>query len=274
MDKLRELQLVELDILKETIRICNENNITYYMLGGTLLGAVRHKGFIPWDDDMDIGILRTEYERFLEIAPEQLRKGLCLQTYKTTDEYLHYPAKVVNGQVKVVSKATKNAEILPAWIDIFPLDGMPNNLIFNKMHQFSLLSKRANLNFSSFDEVVNLNAYKRPLIERLLIWIGKHTKIGRSIDTKKQLDRIDKALKEYPPESSKYYVNFMGAYKFKEMFLKSYYGNGKVYDFEDIKLIGPENADAVLTQMYGNYMEFPPEDQRNKHCTEVIGTDV
>lgn len=71
MDKLRKLQLVEIDLLKEFIGICKENNLRYYMLGGTLLGAVRHKGFIPWDDDIDVGMPRKDYKKFLQIVKEK-----------------------------------------------------------------------------------------------------------------------------------------------------------------------------------------------------------
>lgn len=270
MTDLRRLQLAELEILKDTIRICNENNLTYYMLGGTLLGAVRHKGFIPWDDDIDIGLIRADYEKFLGIAPKQLKKGLCLQTYQGTEEYLHYPAKVVDEQIKLLSNMTGHEQVIPAWVDIFPLDGMPNNYIQSKLHQFRLLAERAIFKFSCFDEVVSINTRNRPFVERALIWIGKHTKIGRGVDSKKQLDRIDRDLKRYSTGTSTYYINFMGAYKTKEMFPKSYYGDGKLYDFEDISIVGPINADAVLKQMYGDYMKYPPESERNKHLTEVV----
>lgn len=267
---LRKLQLIELDILKEFVRICEENNLTYYISGGTYLGAVRHKGFIPWDDDVDVAMPRTEYEKFLLIAKKQLNKKFVLETYRNVNNPSYYPSMIIDKQIKLLCKTAKNDRIISAWIDIFPLDGMPNNYILSKIHQFDLLVHRAFFKFSCFDDRVNLHDNERPLIEKILIWIGKHTKFGRNLDTKKQLDKIDKRLKKYSPEKSKVYVNFMGAYKFKSIINKEIYAEGAKYEFEGMILNGPKDYDKYLTQIYGEYMNIPDKDMQNKHNTEIL----
>lgn len=273
-NNLRELQLVELEILKEVVRICNENNITYYISGGTFLGAVRNKGFIPWDDDVDIAMPRTDYEKFLKIFDKKNEnEDIKLSTFYNSAESKYYPAKVICENYKIKSKSSKNEQIWSSWIDIFPLDGMPKNHMISKIHQVVLLYYRARLKFSCFDDVVDINNTKtRPLHERILIWIGLHSNIGKNTPSIKYLIKIDKALKKYSEEESEVYVNFMGSYKFKSIISKSdVYKNGALYEFEGMWLNGPKEFDKYLTQIYGkNYMIPPKTSDRNKHHTEVI----
>ena len=147
---LRKLQLIELEILKEFVKICNEEKLTYYISGGTFLGAVRNKGFIPWDDDVDVAMPREDYEIFLNIVEKKLNKNYIFQTYRNTENYYHYFSRIVDNTIKVRNNSAKQSKIEPAWIDIFPLDGMPKNKIVLMIHKFVLLSKRALLQFSCF----------------------------------------------------------------------------------------------------------------------------
>ena len=132
---LRKLQLAELEVLKEVVRICDKYKITYYISGGTYLGAVRHKGFIPWDDDVDIAMPREDYEIFLQLAEQELNSKYKLVTYKKDDNYLYYPSKIETDEMKVINHSVNNEKNFNAWIDIFPLDGMPNNFIRNKINK-------------------------------------------------------------------------------------------------------------------------------------------
>ncbi|GHV05523.1 phosphorylcholine transferase LicD [Spirochaetia bacterium] len=261
---IRELQLIELDILKQVIAVCRENNISYFMLGGTLLGAVRHKGFIPWDDDIDIGMPRDDYERFIEIIHDALPEYLKLQYFKDDIEYHKYSIRVIDKRYKVRRNDYSNEIESYIWIDIFPLDGMPSSNIKKRLHIFRPLFVRLLYAYSNFNLLVNMKR-RRKIFEMVLVRIGMFiTKIIK-FDKRKQLYRIDRLLKKYTYNDSGYVGNFMGAYKSKELFPKIYYQDGAMYDFEDIKLRGPIEYDKILIQMYGDYMTPLPPEERFSH---------
>ena len=257
--------MVELEILKEVLSYFEENGIRYFALGGTLLGAVRHKGFIPWDEDIDIGVPRPDYDRLLE-NPGKLN----IHTPFNDSGYIYYISRVEDERVKVKLSATQSGTETNAWIDIFPLDGMPNSSVLRSVHKYWILFRRAMLKMSRFDQDVDMNKKGRPAVERFLIAFAKATGIQKILSPEKQTRRLDRALKRCSYEKSDWLVNAMGAYKFREMFNKKYYGNGAKYPFEDISIEGPEDYDFVLTQLYGEYM-VPLND--NHHSIEEISVE-
>lgn len=265
INSLRKLQLEELKILKKLIGICNKNNIKYYILGGTFLGAVRHKGFIPWDDDIDIGMPRNDYEKFIELFSKYEKEDFKLEKVKHK-----YFIRVVNKNILVKLNMGMEAEITGAWIDIFPLDGMPSNFFKKRIHMFKILFWRAMFQFANFSVAVNIKNNKRPIYEKILIDVGRILKLEdilKNFDVEK---RLDKCLKKYNYENSEFVGNFMGAYKFKEMFPKEIYDEINEYAFEEIKLIAPKDYDFVLKQLYGDYMKLPSVEERNKHQIEIL----
>lgn len=268
--QLRKLQLIELNILKLFAKICEENSLRYFLIGGTMLGAVRHEGFIPWDDDVDIGMPRSDYEKFLCIVQEKLPEHFSLLNYKTTDKYLRYFSRLVDERVKVHNVSNTNKLVEEAWIDIFPLDGMPNNAILQKIHFLTLSFERVMYHFSCFEDMVNLNRPGRPQYQRIIIKIGEKTRFGRNMDTKKLLRNIEKKLMKYPYDGSKFMVNFFGAYVFKEVVDKDLLGEGKKYRFEDTYLNGPLKYEPYLSQFYGDYMKPPSNADKDKHNIEKI----
>jgi len=270
----RKLQLVELKLLKNFIEICEKNDIRYYALGGTLLGAVRHKGFIPWDDDIDIGVPREDYDRLLKLYENESKNEIDLHSYKNDPNHYRFFSQIEDSSIKVNRTDKLERETSSAWIDIFPLDGMPNGKILRKIWKYYILYLRAMYRYSCFNIGVNVNKKNRPLHESLLIKLGVLFNFQEKLDVKKRLGILEKALKKYPYKDSQYLVNAMGAYKFKEMFHKKYYGDGEKYLFEDIKIWGPIDYDYVCRQLYGDYMKLPPENERNHHESEVILDDL
>lgn len=271
---LRKLQLTELETLNEIIRICKEENLKYFLMGGTFLGAVRHKGFIPWDDDIDISMPRKDYEKFFEIAPQKLSEGYIYKNFKKGNEKTIYFSRVENTKMQIEDNSAKIKRTRNAWVDIFPLDGTPNNCVLRQFYKLRLLYRRLLLQYSQFSIIVNQDLPNRPFIEKIFIKIGNIINIEKFLSTEKCLYKLDKAMTKYDYDKSKYVVNFMGAYKFKEMFKKEIYDNVAEYDFEGEKLIAPKEYDVVLSQMYGEYMKVPPEYQQNKHHSKVIEEEV
>lgn len=263
--ELSEVQHLIWDMMKVVKSFLDENHIEYYMLGGTLLGAVRHKGFIPWDDDIDIGIPREKYDRFLKEIASKLPENLKIRTYYDKTDHHYYFSRIVDTRYKLTRTGSTVERDEEVWIDIFPLDGMPNNFLIRQFHKAKLLFLRMMYHISTFDKV-NLKRPNRPLSERIVIKFVSLTGFGTHTDYRKWLDMIDRNLKKYPYRKSKWVINFMGQYKFKEMFPKSWYGRGRKYKFEDESLRGPKNYDAILKQMYGDYMKPPADSDKNAHA--------
>lgn len=270
MTNLRKLQLLELDILKQVTELCNRHGLRYYLLGGTFLGAVRHQGFIPWDDDIDIGMPRNDFELFCQIVQEQLKPPLGFVSYKNNGEHIYFHPRIYNFNSRVIDRSGVEEKETYAWIDVFPMDGMPGNAIIRKIYGFYLLFLRLLFMYSQFDKIVNVNLKNRVWYERVLIAIGKVVKFDKILNTHKIMDKIDRTMRKYDFDTSEYVGNFMGAYKMKEIFPKKYYEETAEYSFEGLLCPAPKNYDAVLSQIYGDYMTPPEKSMQNKHSTEVI----
>lgn len=262
---LRRLQLVELDLLKQIDSICKENGIPYYAMGGTLLGAVRHKGFIPWDDDVDIGIPRPYYNKLDKILNTEKYKYLRYRSFHNDKTYYRYFARIESTKIKVVRHDKNIAETSNAWIDIFPLDALPNHYIFRQIFKFRILMLRAEYRISDYDRLIDTTKKNRPWYQKIILFLGKNKNIRKLFDTRKTLNKMERILTFCNYEKSDFIVNAMGAWSFKEMFHKKYYGSGREYEFEDTKIPGPVDYDFVLKQLYGDYMVPPSQSEDGSH---------
>lgn len=256
---LEKLHLEILDIMDEIHKICEENNIKYFMIGGTLLGAIRHGGYIPWDDDLDIAIPREDYERFLIIAPEKLSKSYSLVTFDRDSNY-HQPfAKVVKKNTLFKETPTGNMGI---FVDVFPYDytkGVSKKLIFKK-NLYRVFCDVPN----KFGELPFRFKYLPSIFLRLFL--------GR----KKALRFADSIAQSIKRKGSTHYSNFASGYKIiRETYPIEWFDNCTLSKFEDRLYYIPENSEGVLSTVFGtNYMQLPPENLRKTHCPlEVIFTD-
>lgn len=268
---LNETQSYIMHVLRSLIAILDEMEIPYYMQGGTMLGSVRHCGFIPWDDDVDLGIPRDAYDRLLQEIPAKLPENLELRTYWDETDHHYYFARIVDTRYQIRRMGSLEERLENIWVDLFPLDGMPNGRILRQWHKLRLTAVRLKYHLSCFEKV-NIKRPGRPLVERLIIRFAMLTRVGKWFNTRRQLDKMDALLKKYPPEQSDWLVNFMGqtSYRFNELFRKEIYGKGKLYPFETMRLVGPERYDDYLKSLYGDYMVPPDEKDRNAHFSELV----
>lgn len=247
METIKKLQQIELEMFEFFVQICNKENLQYYLLGGTLLGAVRHKGFIPWDDDIDVGMPRADYERFLLCAQKYLPKGYFLQTYKTDKEYPFPYAKICNTKTVYKEVALQHLKMHHGvWIDIFPLDYYPikSFLFYLKFH---FLEKRTSCRFK----------IKTTLKQKFYQMISYAICPSWHKAVEKRDNLMRSGLKNINLTA-----NFCGAWGNKEIVPTEWYGEGTELTFEHLKVNGPFQYHKWLTQVYGNYMQLPPIEKR------------
>ncbi len=260
-EELKRLQAVELEILAEIIRVCNENQITYFTVGGTTLGAIRHDGFIPWDDDIDIGMMRDDYEKFLMTAPEKLKKGYTLQSFYTEPSMPTYFAKVRKDETLFVEEYAKDICMHQGvYVDIMPYDKIPENMNERKKYR-DRIKLWNQLFIAKTIKTTSVPHTKNKAIKSAFRGI---VHIAVSPITKKRLyKRLDSELRKFNNSSSEM-VSSRGLNVFEcrvEDILPPI-----PHDFSGITVMIPNHYDKVLRTQYGDYMKLPPEDKRYSHA--------
>ena len=257
--QLKDIKIIEVDILKRFIEVCDKLGLKYYLMGGTLLGAVRHQGFIPWDDDIDVGMPRKDYDIFISEGQNFLPKELFVQSIETEPNYIANFAKIRRSDTTFMEIAWKKCKINHGvYIDVFPLDYYPDDKRARK--KFSRMNKiYARRLFSEYD--LENQSLKYNTVSRILKIIYPST---RSVVSKR--NDLFKSTEE-----GNMIANYCGAWGQKEIVPANWYGDGVILNFEGIKVRAPKEYDKWLNQVYGDYMRLPPEEKRiPRHSVEII----
>lgn len=262
--QLKLLQEIELENLRMLMEICEKNHLRYYLIGGSLLGAMRHKGFIPWDDDIDVGLPRPDYNRFVQIAKDYLPAHMDIKTMTSDPNYKCYFTRLINNKKKIYWDHGQYTAVIGVWMDVFPLDGLPENPLLRKLQVFRVKLNKALYKFTQID-YVSTNRTNRPISERVLIRFAQLTRIGKLMNADKRLKKLDRALQRYDYDTSAYAWNFSGCYGKREIVPHIQLGGSRTAEFEGLQASIPEAAEDYLTSIYGDYMKLPPEDQRKSH---------
>ena len=252
---------VELEMLKQFVSACKKYSLKYYLMGGTMLGAIRHKGFIPWDDDIDVGMPRSDYEKLLGLAQGVLKSPHFLQNIYTDKSYPGIHSKIRNSNTTFIESTARKLDINHGiFIDIFPLDYYPEDV--KEQKRLDQCVHSMNRRISDYYYTFNT---KQSLIRRA-IGLLDNVKHPDARTTLLERDKVLKSVKE-----SGLIINWGGAWGKKEIVPAEWYGDGVDTIFEGIPVKVPTEYDKWLTQVYGNYMQLPPVNKRvTHHYTEVI----
>ena len=263
-DYLERLQRKELEILQETVKVCEKLNLTYVLFYGTLIGAIRHGGFIPWDDDIDIAMPRADYEIFLREAPKYFSENLLVQHYTTEKNTNNLHIKIRDKNTLFLESDNRDADICKGiFIDVFPLDRCEGDGVkeYKNRHVF-LLARGC---YSKWSVRSIQKTYKR-----LVAW-GIHYTFCKVISLHKLIYWEDRRRKKANEKGQEYYLGdaaYCGTAKSDELF------DVKLHEFENTIFCVPRDYDTILRQMYGNYMELPPVEKRITHKPLVVKFDL
>ena len=269
--KIRKLQKVELEILKEADRVCKLLNIDYYLIGGTLLGAVRHGGFIPWDNDIDIAMKRDDYEAFRKYWEKENSGKYFYQDYKTEQHHTqeHALLRLKGTHMQFVYHQTDKYSIQcdGIFLDIFPLDYAPTTSRKQKAQQRKIKALSNLVQAKISRNYYGTGKLKYAVKKILAVFL-------KPVPFKYLHKKIEKVMIKYNHTDSPYLVSMASHYSYKkQLMLSEVYGKPKKIKFEGLDFSAPEQTDVYLKQIYGDYMKLPSEESRHREMDSVVIVD-
>jgi lipopolysaccharide cholinephosphotransferase len=257
-----QVRLVQLDIASYLDKVARENNIKYSMGGGTLLGSIRHQGFIPWDDDVDIMLTRANYEKLMEVLMSSIESPYELIYYKHSESFLPF-AKVYDTRTTFHSKLDNLHRGTGIFVDIFPIDVLPGSEEETRRFKEKVKRESFNLATTNSNGIDYASASKwRYFFGKLVLWFPKHLKNrGKNYQIAEALDNL---MQTYTGSGSGK-VGFVASYYRQEEFPEEIFQEYEDSQFEDRKLMKIKNHDRYLSQLFNQYMELPSEKDRLNH---------
>lgn len=253
---LKEIKEVQLGMLKYFIKVCKENNLKWFLSGGTLLGAIRHKGYIPWDDDIDLFMPRKDYRKFLELVKDN-KEYTILNPYDYEDYYYLFSKLVDNRTVLYETGSSTKNEKMGVFIDIFPLDGLPENYGDIEKHYYRLV--KLNRRYINSITHTDIHGFKNRLKQTIKIPYIMYCKLV-GIQHWKKL--ILETMEKYDYDEGGYVGFIVSLFGLKQILNRRIFADSVDVEFEGETVPAPVGYVEYLTTLYGDYMQLPPEEKR------------
>lgn len=269
---LRKLQLCELDILKDFIEICKKHNLTYFGFAGTAIGAIRHGGFIPWDDDIDVGILRKDYLKLKEIIKTEYADKYTFVDAEEFDDYCVMNAHIVLNGTSFKEACAKNLKYPQGiFLDIFPFDKAPKDEKEREKHikKSWILSKVLILRHTPFPVIPFKNGIKKYLCYAVTatLWLFMNL---FGLSHKKLHKMVLNHCAKYENEDTGYIYYSCSTSMQGTVFADEDFYPLKQIAYEGVILDFPINVEKGLNRVYGDFMKLPPVDKRRNHCPDEL----
>lgn len=275
-ETIKKMRVIQLKMLEDLNNICLTNKIDLILGGGSFLGAVRHKGFIPWDDDIDLMMKRDDFEKFLKILDE-LPNEYEFQYATSNKASYNTFAKIMYKNSTLIEVGNENIpKFQGIYLDIFIIENIPNNKIISyvygmKCNFMQLVSSSIVMTrFSSdYNKKIFLKSFSGKVNYSIRKFIGF---LYQFTNIEKYFVKIDKVFKKYKDRKTDFITIPSGRnHYFGEILPRKIFDNLIEYQFENLRILGPKEYDIYLTNLYGsNYMQLPPVEKREKHhCIEI-----
>ncbi len=261
---MNELQQKQLDLLKEFIKVCDKHNLKWFLIGGSTLGAIRHKGFIPWDDDIDLGMPREDYDKFMELQYEFEGTPFFIQNFKSDPCYIYNYGKLRDSSTTFIENFYKNHRINHGiWLDIFPIDGISREMVEPK----KLAKKIRHIWFQvwlAYLPALRRKVRKETWFKDILLNIvaGLFYIFDIAHYRNKKVERF---IRKIPWDEAKMAANCFGFNMKKEAMDANIFKETIKVPFEDIEVNVVKDYDTYLRNIYGEYMTPPPADKQVGH---------